>query len=158
MEAFVDLFKVWVGDVSVDLSGADIGVAEHGLDRANVGAVHEKISSEAMTESVRGNVFGDASSTGVFFDDTFDGASGEAAEIARGINFALMAAVIKKEWGEGIFALVEVSRNPVSGGRGNKNRAILAAFTTDDKFAAVKIDRITIELNEFGNTKPTGEE
>lgn len=157
MEAFVDFFKMWVGDVSVDLSGADIGVAKHGLDRANVGAVHEEIGSEAMTESVRGNVFSDASSTGVFFDDTFDRTGGEAAEIARGINFALMAAIIEKKWGESVFSFVEVSRDPVSGGRGDKNRAILAAFTTDDKFAAVKIDRITIEFNEFGNTKPAGE-
>ncbi len=30
-----------VGDVSVNLGGGDVGVAEHGLDGAEVGAVHE---------------------------------------------------------------------------------------------------------------------
>ena len=33
--------KMWVGDVSVDLGGADVGMAEHSLDATKVGAVHE---------------------------------------------------------------------------------------------------------------------
>lgn len=48
MEAIVDFFEVGVGDVSVDLSSGDVGMTEHGLDGANVGAIHEKVSGEAV--------------------------------------------------------------------------------------------------------------
>jgi len=41
VEAVVDFSEVLIGDVGVDLGGADVGVAEHGLDGAEVGAVHE---------------------------------------------------------------------------------------------------------------------
>ncbi len=32
MEAVVDFFEVGVGDMSVDLGGGNVGMAEHGLD------------------------------------------------------------------------------------------------------------------------------
>lgn len=41
MEFFVDFSEMRVGDVSVDLGGADVGMAEHSLDATKVGAVHE---------------------------------------------------------------------------------------------------------------------
>lgn len=72
VEFFVDFFEVGVGDVGVDLGGADVGVAEHGLDGAEVGAVHEEVGGEAVTEGVGGDVFRDAGFFGVGLDDTFD--------------------------------------------------------------------------------------
>ena len=41
--------EVGVGDVGVDLGGGDVGVAEHGLDATEVGAVHEKVGGERVT-------------------------------------------------------------------------------------------------------------
>ena len=41
MEALMDFFKMLVGDVSVDLGGGDVGVAEQSLDGAEVGAIHK---------------------------------------------------------------------------------------------------------------------
>lgn len=70
----MDVAKMGVGDMGVDLGGADVGVAEERLDRAEVGAVDEEIGGEGMAEGVRGNVFGDACDADVFVDDTFDGA------------------------------------------------------------------------------------
>ncbi len=49
----VDFFKVRVGDMSVDLGGGNVSVAEHSLDGAEVGAVHEEIGSETVTQGVR---------------------------------------------------------------------------------------------------------
>lgn len=72
VEFFVDLFEVGVGDVGVNLGSADVGMAEHGLDRAEVGAVHEEVGGEAVTEGVGGDVFRDAGFFGVGLDDTFD--------------------------------------------------------------------------------------
>lgn len=110
-----------------------------------------------MTESVGGNVLSDAGETGVFFDDAFDRAGSEAAEIARSADFALATAVVKKKWGKSVFSLIEVGGNPIGGSRGDKNGAVFAAFTADDKFASVEIDGIAIEFNEFGNAKSTRE-
>lgn len=41
VELLVDAFEVRVGDVGVNLGGGDVAVAEQGLDRAQVGAVHQ---------------------------------------------------------------------------------------------------------------------
>ena len=40
MKFFVDVFEVLVGDVSVNLRGANITVSEHILHAANIGTVH----------------------------------------------------------------------------------------------------------------------
>lgn len=72
MKLFVDFAEVGVSDVGVDLGGGDVGVTEHGLDRANVGAVHEEVGGETVTEGVRGDVFCDAGFFGVELDDAFD--------------------------------------------------------------------------------------
>ena len=82
MKFFVDLFEVLVGDMSVNLGGRNVGVAKHGLDGAEVGAVHEKVSSEAVAESVRRNMFRNAGFAGVFLDNALDRAGGEATIIA----------------------------------------------------------------------------
>lgn len=41
VELLMHRFQVRVGDVGVDLSRSDVAVAEHGLDGAQVGAVHQ---------------------------------------------------------------------------------------------------------------------
>lgn len=40
------------------------------------------------------NVFGDAGGAGVFFDDTFNGARGETAEVTRGVHGLLVFAIV----------------------------------------------------------------
>lgn len=72
VEFFVDFFEVGIGDVGVDLGSADVGMAEHGLDGAEVSAVHEEVGGEAVAESVRGDVFRDAGLLCVGLDDAFD--------------------------------------------------------------------------------------
>lgn len=93
-----------VRDVCVDLGGADVAVAEEGLDGADVGAVHEKVGSEAVAESVGGDVLGDAGGAGVFLDDALDAARGEAAEIARGVYGLEIFAVVEEKRRQGIVA------------------------------------------------------
>lgn len=104
-----------------------------------------------------GNVLGDAGHFGVFLDDAFDGTGGEAAIIAGGVDFIEIAAIIKKEGGEGIAAGVEIILDMLGGGGRNKNWAVFAAFAADDKFATVEVDRIAVEASEFGNAEATGE-
>ncbi len=37
-----------VGDVGVNLGGGNVGVAEHGLNGADIGAIHEEVGGEAV--------------------------------------------------------------------------------------------------------------
>ena len=41
MKLLEDVAQVLVGDVGVDLCGADVAVAEHALDTAQVGSIHQ---------------------------------------------------------------------------------------------------------------------
>lgn len=44
----MNLAEMGVGDVGVDLGRADVGVAEHGLNRAKVSAVHKEVGGERV--------------------------------------------------------------------------------------------------------------
>ena len=41
-------FQAFASDVGVDLGGADVGVAEEGLDGAQVGAVVDEVGGEGV--------------------------------------------------------------------------------------------------------------
>lgn len=157
VELFVDFFEVLVGNVGVNLGSGDVGVSEHGLDGADVGAVHEEVGGEAMAQGMWGNVFGDAGHFGVFLDDAFDGTRGETAVVAGSIDRLKIATIIEKKGSEGIGASIEIILDPVGGSFGDENGTIFAAFATNDKLAAVEIDGIAIEFDEFGDTEPAGE-
>ncbi len=101
-------------------------------------------------------MLGNAGEAGVFLDDAFDRTSGETAEVARGIDGVEIFAVIKEKWSERIGASIEIFLDAVGGGFGNKDRTILAAFTTNHEFTAFEIDRITIKLDKFGDAQAAG--
>ena len=84
MEAFVDFAKMLVGYVCINLSCADVGMTEKGLDGANIGAVHEKVGSKTMTKGVWGDFLGNASLASIFLNNAFDTARSKTAIIARG--------------------------------------------------------------------------
>lgn len=152
------LAEVGVGDVGIDLGGGDVGVAEHGLDGAKVGTIHEEIGGEAVAEGVRRDVLRDAGLAGVFLDDALDGARSEAAEITGGVELALVFAVVEEEGGEGIGAGVEIILDAFGGGLGDKDGAVFLAFAADDEFATFEIDTITVKFSEFGDTEAAREE
>ena len=56
----MNLAEMGVGDVGVNLGGTNIGVAEHGLNRAKVSAVHKEVGGERVAQGVWCDVFGDA--------------------------------------------------------------------------------------------------
>ena len=69
MKFFVDVVKVAVGNVGVDLGGADVGMAKQGLDRADIGAVREKVSGEAVSYYMRSDLLGNTCFDSIVFDD-----------------------------------------------------------------------------------------
>ena len=57
MELSMDGFEPILIDVRVNLGRGNIGVTQHFLDDAQVGAVTEKMRSETVPEQVRINIF-----------------------------------------------------------------------------------------------------
>jgi len=51
----VDLAPAAVGDVRVQLGGGEVGMAEHLLDAAQVGAALQKVGREGVAEEMRGD-------------------------------------------------------------------------------------------------------
>ena len=133
-----------VGDVCIDLGGRNIGVAEHGLDGAKIGAVHEEVSSKGMSKSVRGNMFSDAGKASVFLDDALDATGSHAAVIAGSVNGLGVAAIVQKESREGIGAGIEIILHTFCGGFTDENRAVFTTFTSDHKFTTFEIDGIAV--------------
>lgn len=154
----MNLAKVRVGDVGVNLGGGDVGVAEHGLDRAEVGAVHEEVSGKRVAESVRGDVFGDAGGFGVVINDALDGAGGEAAEISGSVDGVEIVGVVEKECGEGVASNGEVISGGAGGGFTDEDGAVFFALAADDEFATVEVDRVAIKITEFGDAEAAREE
>ncbi len=97
-------------------------------------------------------MFGDAGEFGIFLDDTFDGAGGEATKIARDVGRSLIFAVVEEEGNERIGAGGEIILDAVGGGFGDEDGAVFVAFATDHELATFKVDRITVEFDNFGNS------
>ena len=72
MVFFVDVFKTFVGDMGIDLSGGNGGMAEHFLNSAEVNALGEKISGVRMAKSVRRGVDGQAGEFYIVLNNSFD--------------------------------------------------------------------------------------
>ena len=73
VKTLMDLSELLVRDVGVDLGRGDRRVAEHGLDRADIGAVAEQIGGERVPERMGRDLFADnARFDGVFMDDSLD--------------------------------------------------------------------------------------
>lgn len=64
--------EMGVGDVGVNLSGADVGMSKKSLDGSKIGAVHEKVGCERVTKGMRSNMLGNTCGASVFFDNTLD--------------------------------------------------------------------------------------
>ena len=121
--------------MGVNLGGGDIGVAEHGLNRAEVGAVHEKVGGERVAEGVGSDVFGDAGGFGVVVDDTLDGAGGEPSEVPAGIDGVEVVRVVEKESGQAVISNREIVFGGFSGGFADENWTVFFAFAANNELA-----------------------
>lgn len=84
MVAAVDFTEAGGVDVGVDLGSGDVGVSEHLLDGADVGAMGEHMRGEAVSEDVRGDAAcGNADSGGTFTNDLEDALAGKGTSETR---------------------------------------------------------------------------
>lgn len=158
MELLVDLAEAFVGDVGVDLRGRDGRVAEHGLHRADVRAVVEEVRREAVSESVRVDVFDDAS---------FDGAAlhqplhAPISESQAPVSPFLAEALLRKGDEQSrihIGPLVDVSLECGARGIGEEDDPELGTLATDAEFALVEIDLGAVEPRQLRDPEAGREE
>ncbi len=53
MKPRVDIHNLAVIDMRIDLRGGDVGMAEHLLDRADLGAMRQQMRGKAVAQHVR---------------------------------------------------------------------------------------------------------
>ena len=75
-------------DVSVDLGSANIGVTKHSLDTTKISTIHKKVGGERMTKGMRSDVFSDAGSLGIVFDNALNRTWCKATIIAASVDSA----------------------------------------------------------------------
>lgn len=143
----VDFFHALSGDVGVDLGGAEAGVAEEGLDAAEVGAVVEEVGGEAMAKFVRGDVDGEAGVFPVFVDDVGECLGGDAA------------AEFAEEEGAFVDGGFEaVALDGFEGVAADRAEAFFAAFADDADGFGVGVEVVDVEAGEFAEAHAGGVE
>ena len=148
VKSFVYFAQLAIGDMSIDLRGGDAGMSEHGLHRADIGAIYQKIGCKGMAQGMRCDFLGDAGANSVFFYHSFDAAGSKLSW--RGFVF----------WNADKHCLVricpaaEVIFDRFARLSGSKNRADLAAFAADAEFVFFQIHIRALEIGEFGNAEP----
>lgn len=155
VEGFVDFFQVLIGHVGIDLRRRDRGMAEHGLDAPDVGAVDEEISGKAVAERMRMDVFDDAGFGGVVLDEPLDAARSETECLAFGIPLVDEALLgeCDEQRGIGIGPAIEVAGEGAFGGRGDEDDAELAAFAAYGELFFLEIDMLPVERGELGDAE-----
>ena len=147
MGGVVDFFHALGGDVGVDLGGAEAGVAEEGLDAAEVGAVVEEVGGEAVAEFVRGDVDGEAGVFPVFVDDVGECLGGDAAA-----EFAEE----ERAFVDGGFEAVALYG--FEGVAADRAEAFFAAFADDADGFGVGVEVVDVEAGEFAEAHACGVE
>ena len=143
----MDRFQLAVGDVGIDLRRRDIGVAEEELDGAEVGAVAQEISGEAVAESVRGDGLHDAGGDGIPFNNSLHTARGDPTLF-----------IIHKHRLAHIFSLIQITFQRLLRLRREEDDAHLAALTADAELLALQVHTLAVEIAELGDPEAGGEE
>jgi hypothetical protein len=121
--AGVDVLEGADADVGVDLGGVEPGVAEHGLDVADVGAAFEHVGGTAVAEEVAGPWFADL---GAFHHPGDPGAEksfGEAGAIA-----AEEQGRLSWKMGQERAGFAEIALEPVGSAGPDGQDSVLAAL------------------------------
>src|SRR5512138_1156150 len=110
MELVVNTAEAVPADVRVDLRRRDLAVAEHELDRAQVGAALEQVGRERMTEDVRADLGREPGAGGVLAEELPNALPGEWTAAAREEELFAPVAVDERP------DLVEIAAHGPAGG------------------------------------------
>ena len=73
----MDLSEPCVGNMGVNLRGADVGVTEKLLNNSKVGSVVQQMSGKTVAEHVRGDIAADAGELNALLDSKPESHAGE---------------------------------------------------------------------------------
>ena len=149
MKLLEDVAQVLVGDVGVDLCGADVAVAEHALNATQVGAVHQQVGREAVAHGVGADVLGDASEAGIFANHRLHTARREAAKVTTGVCGTVVATIADEERVERIMPGAEVGLDLLGSTATDEDWTVFLALTTHHELAALEVDMVAIEINQL---------
>ena len=149
----MNFFEMRVGDVCIDLGGRDVAVAQHGLDRAEVCAIHEQVCRKRVAKRMGADVLGNARHQRVMRHQALHTARSQAVEVATSVN-SFASAVANEKGSDIVSAPVEIFLEPVCRLFANENGSILLAFTADHKLSPFEVNVFTVKPNQLRNTKP----
>ena len=127
VSAGMDVLEGADADVGVDLGGVEPGMAEHGLNVADVGAAFEHVGGATVAEEVAGPGFADM---GAFHHPGDPGAEksfGEAGAVAAEEE-AGFGGKVSEDWP----GFVEVALEPAGGTGPDRKHPVLAALAAAD--------------------------
>lgn len=145
VEAAVNVAKTVGGDVGVDFGGGDGGVAEKFLDDAEISAVFEQVSGEAVSEHMRSDVTFDASHAGAFLDAQPERHRSERSSALGEEN--VTGRMGADELGPGRFKVLLES---LDGFASDRHSAFFVAFAEDGDEAGIEVELFESDVAEFG--------
>src|SRR3954451_8324191 len=147
----VDVLQAVAREMRVELSGGDVGVAEHLLDRAEVAAAGEQVRRERVPERVRRHAVGEAGGRRVPADDLVEALAGErlAAEVDEQVRDD--PAVHQRR-----AAAVQVDPHGLHRGAADRHHALLRALAACAQHAELQVHVGDLDADRLGRAQPTG--
>ncbi len=130
-------------DVGVDFGGGDAFVAEHFLDKAEVGAALDEVGREGVAEGVGGDFLADVGYEGLGLDHLEHGLAAETPA----------EAVEEEEVGGGgiggVGAALEIGIDGIHGHFAYRHKPFLVAFSYDSYESVIEIEAGNPETHSF---------
>lgn len=146
MKPLMYRFEAVTVNMGVNLSGGDIGVAEHHLDGAQVRTTRQQVGGEGMAQHVRADFSADPGALGCLPDDLPEAVSGHCCS-AIGAEQYRAGFTLEQQWPSPVEVVAD--RRPGNGGKGDD--PLLVAFAEDTDMTAGQAAAVHREAHQFGH-------
>lgn len=110
-----------------------------------------------MTQRMGTDLLRDTGELGVMLDDPLDGSRRQAKAFALCVAGFEAAVADEKGYGR-IGSSIEIGREPFACLGANEHGTVFLTLAANHELAALEIDVVAIEIDEFGDAESTGEE
>ena len=137
--------------MGIDLSGDDVGVAEHHLHRAEIGSAGEQMGGKGVAQNMRADLLGDAGTVRHLANDLPEAVSGHR-----------LAPIGAKEQGAGLALeqqganLFQVLAHDLAGVGGKGDDPFLVAFAEDAQMSGGQVAAGDRQVDQFRDPQPGG--
>lgn len=138
-------------DVGVDLRSSDVGMAQHFLNDAKIGAMIQQVSGKAMAELMGMDFLGQACCCGALVDNLFNTRTCEPSAPPGEEQKALGLGLYQRRAG-----VSEVGSNGVASGVPDRGESGFRAFAGDADPAFFEAEAFNASSREFRQSQPAG--